>query len=58
MKLADDAKVQSRSIAYVLTDLLRTLDDRIGFKRGFLRPQTLVGHGGTADSATQVCSLF
>ncbi|EJD00954.1 ribonuclease III [Fomitiporia mediterranea MF3/22] len=32
--------VQKRSIAYVLADLLRTLDDQIGF----IRPQALVGH--------------
>lgn len=51
---ADDRIVQKRSIAFVLADLLRTLDDRIGFKRGFLRPQTLMGHGGSADQSSQV----
>ena len=46
--------MQRRSIAYVLSDLLRALDDRTGFERGFLRPQALVGHGGSADQSTEV----
>ncbi|KAI5124869.1 hypothetical protein M0805_007301 [Coniferiporia weirii] len=41
--------VQKRSTAYVLTDLLRSLDDRVGF----LRPQALVGHGLSAEPSTQ-----
>ncbi|KAL5527188.1 hypothetical protein ACEPAG_5979 [Sanghuangporus baumii] len=41
--------VQKRSIALVLTDLLRTLDDQVGF----IRPQTLVGHGLAAGASVQ-----
>ncbi|KAL5508450.1 DCL1_2 [Sanghuangporus vaninii] len=41
--------VQKRSIALVLVDLLRTLDDQIGF----IRPQALVGHGLTAEASVQ-----
>ncbi|KAH8113318.1 ribonuclease III [Phellopilus nigrolimitatus] len=41
--------VQKRSIAHVLVDLLRNLDDRVGF----LRPQALVGHGPSADPSIQ-----
>jgi len=40
--------VQRRAIALVLVDLLRTLDDRIGF----LRPQAVVGSGHYNNDST------
>ncbi|TDL29625.1 ribonuclease III [Rickenella mellea] len=41
--------VQKRCVAFVLADILRTLDDQVGF----LRPQTVVGHGASSDLAYQ-----
>ncbi|KAJ3502176.1 hypothetical protein NLJ89_g9005 [Agrocybe chaxingu] len=56
--------VQRRAVALVLADLLRTLDDRLGF----LRPQSIVGSSYSQDSnyyheifqnfATGVCNLL
>lgn len=46
--------VQRRAIALVLVDLLRTLDDRIGF----LRPQAVVGSGHYNNDSTHYVEWF
>ena len=46
--------VQRRAIALVLADLLRTLDDLIGF----LRPQAVVGSGHYNNDSTHYVEWF
>ena len=45
--------VQRQAIALVLGDLLRTLDDRLGF----LRPRTVIGYGLQSDPAYYVRTI-
>lgn len=42
--------VQKRSIAFVLVDIIRMLEDQLGF----IRPMALSRHGPSLESSTEV----